>query len=93
MSRARDETRKSTIFVEKEQGKLQEDIKHKDDLIQILKIEKEEAAIRERQLEASVKEVEKKAAEKDKVIQKLEEDIKIIQFDNKQLEIGTFVLM
>lgn len=88
MSRARDETRKSTIFVEKEQGKLQEDIKHKDDLIQILKIEKEEAAIRERQLEASVKEVEKKAAEKDKVIQKLEEDIKIIQFDNKQLEIA-----
>ena len=34
----KDETRRSSIFVEKEQGKLQEDIKHKDELIQILKI-------------------------------------------------------
>jgi hypothetical protein len=52
-------------------SKLQEELRHKDDLIEILKIEKEEATQREKQFDAKIKEVEKKIGEKDKALSML----------------------
>ena len=65
--------------------RLEDELKHKDELIQILKIDKEETSVREKELDGKIKEGERKVAEKEKAIKKLEEDIKIYKFDNRQL--------
>ena len=65
--------------------RLEDELKHKDELIQILKIDKEETSVREKELDGKIKEGERRVAEKEKAIKKLEEDIKIYKFDNRQL--------
>ena len=69
----------------KEQIKLEEELKHKEEMIQLLKIEMEERIAKEKNLDTKIKEAETKSQEKEKVIHRLEDEIKNIKFDNRQL--------
>lgn len=54
-------------------------------MIQLLKIEMEERIAKEKNLDTKIKEAETKSQEKEKVIHRLEDEIKNIKFDNRQL--------
>lgn len=54
-------------------------------MIQLLKIEMEERIAKEKNLDSKIKEAETKSQEKEKVINRLEDEIKNIKFDNRQL--------